>query len=273
MARLRWLVVLGIVWAVLGSAQAVSLPYSEDFEGPTPPGLPSGWSVVTPLGQGLWKTIDKGDLWGESPAVRDFPSGSKALYYGKVEMGKGTYDTGDQTRGRVRTPDISVQGVDWIKVSFWYYRVVESYAKGGYDKTIVYVVFNDPQTTSHPIFYKDSKDPSSTAWEKFESQPLQVPTGANTMYVKFEFDSVDKIKNNYLGWLIDNLEVKKVPAPVAPLRIITTSLRTATVGTPYEETLGAAGGVPPYTWDCEMPRARGVVGVRHPHRNFARYSR
>jgi hypothetical protein len=143
---------------------------------------------------------------------------------------------------------------DWIRVSFWYFRVVESYAKGGYDKTRAYVVFNDPKTTSYKIFDKDSKDPSSTAWEKFESEPLQVPENASAMYVKFEFDSVDKLKNDYLGWLIDDLKVEKVPPPVAPLRITTPALATATVGTAYAFTLEATGGVPPYSWDCEMPR-------------------
>ena len=253
MMRVRWLVVLCVLWAFLGSAQ-VSIPYYEDFEDPTPPGLPTdpGSWQAGPLGLGLWKTVDKVELWGEPEQVRDFPSGKQALYYGEIKTGKGTYDTGERTKGNVRTPDISVTSGDWIKISFWFYRVVESYAKGGYDKTVAYVVFG--AGTPEPIFSKDSKDPSSTAWEKFESPPLQVPTGVTTMYIMFEFDSVDKIKNDYLGWLIDDLLVQKVPAPVAPLHITTTALATATVGTPYEFTLEASGGVPPYTWDCEMPR-------------------
>jgi hypothetical protein len=41
MVRLKWFLVLGVAWAVLGSAQPVSLPYFQDFELPPPPSLPT----------------------------------------------------------------------------------------------------------------------------------------------------------------------------------------------------------------------------------------
>ena len=266
--KARWFLVLcGFILAATAYAQLLQ----QNFDSVQTPSLPSNWS-----GTGLWKTVHEDDFTAaEKNPIKPFPSRFIALYYGNVTGGRGTYNTGDKTQGCVRTNDITTgfSPGDWIRVSFKYFRVVEDYAKGGYDKTLAYVVFMSGSQYLHPetgepvateasarlvIFYKDSKDPPSTAWESFVSDPFKAPPNANKMYVGFEFDSVDKYYNDYLGWLIDDLTVEKVPGPVT---ITTTSLPVGQVGQPYEAQLQATGGTGSYTWSAyglPDPRISGL---------------
>lgn len=248
--------------AVVGAGQVL---YTETFEAPTVvPALPAGWAAIAP-GQGLWKTVDQAEFGGEPPAVRAFPSAKQALYYGNVPQpaGKGTYDTGAITKGCVRTPAQPVTVGDWLVAKFWLYRVVEAYTPGGFDKATAYVVFRDTTTAfldpntgvvvateaaaRKVVFYKDSSHASDAAWWEFVSDAFQVPLNATTVYIGFEFDSVDGYKNNFLGWLVDDVKLVRTGGP---LRITTDTLPTGYVGTPYSHDLGEAGGTPPYTWSC-----------------------
>jgi hypothetical protein len=39
-----------------------------------------------------WYIVDSAWFYAEDAEVRSFPSGSRALYFGKIDKGKGTYD-------------------------------------------------------------------------------------------------------------------------------------------------------------------------------------
>lgn len=281
-----------VVAAVAGSAQVV-LPYFEDFEDPTPEALPAtgmsgippqevaaAWNVAAVLNpvivgafvweQGLWKTVDKDDFSAESPVVREFPSGSQALYYGNVNVeGRGTYDTGQATIGAVSTPVLAATPGTTYQVQFKMLRIVESF-QGSFDRTRVFVVFRDgfgnylastggvvgpvglaanQHAARLQIFARDSSNPSSTGWEQVLSQSFTPPAGTVGMEIIFEFDSRDAKNNNFLGWLVDDVWVGQPP------QITTAALPNGTERVPYDFTLAATpapGGVNPrLVWELE----------------------
>jgi hypothetical protein len=66
------------------------------------------------------------------------------------------------------------------------------------------------------------------------SPPLLVYHQSQSLTIQFLFNSGDSYSNKYLGWLIDDVEVR-----IAPLRIETEFLEPATVGQTYSVTLVA----------------------------------
>ncbi len=247
------LMLVAIVWALAAQGQLLW----ENFETTTPPELPPGWErdpplppEVDPRGEVTWKVINRTELWGEPSEVRAFPSGTRALYFGKVDpaKGKGTYDTGRRVQWTVISPGIGVldpvrnpDGFTHVKIAFSYYRQVEYYTLGAYDKTTVSYSL-DGGLTWNILWLKSSKDPSESGWVYFESDPID--TGGSYLQLKFEFDSIDSENNDYLGWLIDDIKVWAVPEPLV---ILTPSLAAGTVGQDYrllDQYLIARGGKP-----------------------------
>jgi len=234
--------VIGMV--LVGWAQPIRL-FSEDFEGYTD--SLGAWQAT-----GLWKLLVANSLTNETRPVVPFPSGSKAAYFGNVIAGRGTYHTGAGVQGTLTTSSIDLQGAQYVKVEFRYFRQVEHYTTGEYDKTLAKIKWSTGETQE--IFKMTSKDASVLEWVLFE-KVWPVPTGAQTMSLVFEFDSVDAYQNDYFGWAIDNIVVWRVPPP---LTIVTETLGPATIGSPVTYSLVATGGVPDYTWalarDSQLPR-------------------
>ena len=227
---------------------------------------------------GLWTFATQTDLSREPPVVRAFPTPTTVAYFGAVRNGLGSYDTGERAQGELRSPALAVgpgrdlQVGDLVRVKFSYYRQVESYA-GAYDQTAVYVQFRDlagrywnaarnawqqnPARTR--VFYRDSSHPSSTSWQPFESEQVEVPTGAAEFRITFVFDSVDHLENGYLGWLVDNVEVHRA---AVPLQIETEQLAEGLVRVWYSAKLQAKGGTPPYEWavapGSQLPAGLGL---------------
>ncbi|MEN3010737.1 MAG: hypothetical protein ABDI20_07220, partial [Candidatus Bipolaricaulaceae bacterium] len=206
---------LGVVGLVV-SGQVL---FMQNFEGPTPapPQLPAGWTTtqtpsLTVVG---WKVVDKAHLWGESAQILAFPSGTRALYFGRVDptTGKGSYEEGPKAvSGTVITPAISLSNAKYIRISFYYLRIVEEYTGGHYDETIVEYSWDGD--TWNSLWWKSSKDPKDSTWKKWVSEPIEVSQKVSTMRLRFIFNSKDGQSNNFLGWLIDDLVVERVPPPL-----------------------------------------------------------
>jgi hypothetical protein len=196
----------------------------------------------------------------------------------------GNYDTGKRTYGELTSPrwDVSDRRGQEIRVSFDYYRNVEDYPPGGYDKTYVDIRFDDgPWTT---IWYKDSSDPSvpvsETAYVSTDLNdgPLLVPANANTMQIRFVFDSVDGLNNDNDGWDIRKLQIEFM---AGALEIVTERLPPAEVGVYYEVQLEARGGTPPYDWTTEsrlptglrLERTGKLCGIPEETGNFHNHSK
>jgi hypothetical protein len=199
-----------------------------------------------------WYIVDSAWFYAEDAQVRTFPSGSRALYFGKIDKGKGTYDGADPSYSyyyhyEVTGPTLlpgdpySYFFPQWVRVSFKYLREVEYYPWQDLDVTRA-------EIHGSPVFYKSSKDPSEKKWKTFTSDPLSVGTSLPES-VEFFFDPVDRFYNDYFGWLIDDVKVELVVV------ITTTSLPSASVNADYLEWIVAEGGVrhtsQGYKWQVE----------------------
>jgi len=256
MERRKVLVLLGLAMLLAWAGGLGQTLWKETFEGLTPPAYDLGllnWKLdPNPATDpsNLWRGVDIAQLWGEGlPA---FPSGTKAAYFGKVDSatGKGTYDDG-RVGGSLLSPPITIDFSKAIKpqqiasnllaipndykafvaIRFWSLREVEYFASGEYDVTQVMV-------NSKEIWRKSSKNVSQRVWEEVVSDPVLVQQ-KGPISVTFNFDSVDQFANNYLGWLIDDVEVR-----IAPLTFKTEFLPSAKIGETYTVSFRAVGGAP-----------------------------
>jgi squalene-hopene/tetraprenyl-beta-curcumene cyclase len=222
-----------------------------------------GWAC-----QGLWHLTNETECAGLLPNPTPFPSSTRAAHFCSTS---GTYagpaslslsslspkqraqraqtsPMAEQAKsyGELITPDIHVTSQTQVDLRFHYFREVEHYVEGSYDKTYVQVQFDGGAWQT--VWSLDSKTPSEKAWTEVGPITISVSAGASTMRIKFVFDSVDSYGNDYLGWLIDDISISG-PEPVT-LRITTQGLPSGTVNQAYSTTLSAAGGTPAYTWSA-----------------------
>jgi hypothetical protein len=155
--------------------------------------------------------------------------------------------------GELTSPNIGVSGLTGVNVSFHYFREVECYSLGSYDRTYAQARFGSgPWQT---IWTRDSKVCTAMeSWQATGAIPVVVPAGATTMQIRFVFDAVDNVGNGYLGWLIDDVEVlqQQNPGPGPSALAIATScpLPGGTETQSYGPVqLQASGGTGPYTWN------------------------
>jgi len=287
MERGKILLLLGLAVVLAWAGGLGQILWKETFEGLKPPEYDLkalGWTL-DPLSDpsNLWKGVDIAQLWGEG--LPSFPSGTKAAYFGKVDKatGKGNYDEGTVAGKLSTSPAITIdlkKAVDpknpnlppseivtgypaFVEIRFWSLREVEYYPKGEYDITKAYI--DDPD---QPFWLKSSKDKSQRVWEQVISDPILVAQ-EDEITINFEFDSVDGYSNKYLGWLIDDVEVR-----IASLRIETEFLPPAKVGENYADELPggilftAKGGVPDKPGTEYIIRARVVSGTVPPRLNI-----
>jgi hypothetical protein len=180
---------------------------------------------------GLWHiTLNPGVV-----GVPDLGVANHAAYYGQDDTSTPNYDTGARTSGALTliSPVIDLTGatngvgpVEAVKLIFDYWREVESF-NGDYDVTKAQVSLDGSDWTT--IWERNSSDPSQAEWLTEDGIPAFLTGGAETMKVRFAFDSADKWYNNYVGWLVDNVRVEKAdPAgasPLSALKVGTLNLR------------------------------------------------
>ena len=160
----------------------------DDFESGAP-----GWSVT-----GLWHLATDSQCTLPEPG---YASPLNAFYFGRDATCD--YDTQSRASGSLTSPPVSGINVD-STLSFSYFRAVESYPQGSFDRAEVQVVTEGGATTT--IFALDSTDPSTLAWTI--SGPISLAAFAGqTIQVRFAFDSVDGLANGFTGWLIDDVAV------------------------------------------------------------------
>jgi hypothetical protein len=163
---------------------------------------------------GLWALRTKPDLAGAPVDIYvgiPIGTGNHVAYYGQVPSLN--YATNDRTTGELSLManplGIDVAGVQYVSLSFNSFRQVESFGKGGYDKTKVQIKW-DNNPNWYVVWYRDSANKSDTAWQTELGNggtPFAVPQGATKMWIRFVFDSVDRYYNSYFGWMIDNIKV------------------------------------------------------------------
>jgi RHS repeat-associated protein len=85
---------------------------------------------------------------------------------------------------------------------------VESYNEA-YDKTVVQIS-TDGGVTWSDVWYRDARNPSEAAWVNSGDISLAAYDGATNALLRFYFDSVDGLYNNYAGWFIDDVQVSNL---------------------------------------------------------------
>ena len=163
---------------------------------------------------GLWHFTGDGGVSG----VDDLGPANHAAYYGQDDGGNPDYDTGARTSGMLTlvTPAIDLTqapgggAIEAVKVEFDYWREVEGFGNGGYDTCEVQVQLDGGAWETIWLF--DSANPSMEEWIVEDGIVPFLTDGAETMLLRFVFDSVDKWYNNFVGWLVDNVKVESAPA-------------------------------------------------------------
>jgi hypothetical protein len=167
-------------------------------------------------GLGSWTTSG---LWhrvtGSSCATPGYSSASSSVYYGQ-DSGC-NYNTGSATTGDLISPVIS--GINSSStLDFDFFRQVESFTGGSYDKTEVAVKATGSSTWT-TVWSRDSANSSANAWTASGGISLSSFAGQD-IQVRFQFNSVDTTANGFTGWLIDDVVVTAssscTPANTAP---------------------------------------------------------
>ncbi len=159
----------------------------DDFEGSV-----AGWSAT-----GLWHLATNSTC--ASPQ-NGFSSPVRAFYYGQDSTCN--YATGAANSGSLTSPQISgITGSSTL--TFDYYRQVELYTAGSFDRTEVDVIHSGGTDV---VFALDSGDASSSTWQSSGAISLAAYAG-DTIQVRFRFNTVDNVSNNFDGWFIDDVVV------------------------------------------------------------------
>ncbi|MFX1401758.1 MAG: CARDB domain-containing protein [Promethearchaeota archaeon] len=158
--------------------------FFDDFES----GL-SKWVSIT----GLWHLTNTSSFWPDS-----YHSPIHSMWFGNESTGN--YDTGLREVGDMTSIPINLTDVDVAFLEFYHWRAGEGY---GWDISSVYISING---IDWDLIYQvdDSYIPP---WEKV-SVDISAYVGNPSVQVRFEFDTIDEIANNYRGWLIDDVSVK-----------------------------------------------------------------
>jgi|GEM_PF-657146 len=173
------------ITVTVNSITPVACDFTEDFEGDI-----SAWSAT-----GLWHLADN-----SACASPGYSSATKAFAY--TRDASCNYNSGSTNTGTLTSPVIS--GISATStLSFDYFRKVESYSGGSYDKTQVEIITEAGTTI---VWSRDSKNASTTAWTSNETIDLSSYAG-QSIQVNFRFNSVDNVANNFVGWFIDDFKV------------------------------------------------------------------
>ena len=121
-------------------------------------------------------------------------------YYGRE--GSCDYDAGDNSGDLLSPPIDGIAAGSTL--SFQFFREVESFSGGSFDRTSVDVIAEDGSMTT--LFSRDSTDASAAAWVSSGDLSLAAFAG-QTIQIRFSFDTMDAVANGFTGWLIDDVAV------------------------------------------------------------------
>ncbi len=168
-----------------------------------------------------------------------FDSPDTALYYGVASTQ--TYDTpGSDNSGSATTPPIDLSILDSAVLRFSHFLETESFAP--FD-TATIAISDDDGVTWNVIF----SDAMSTDTMVTEQVDISAFAGS-VVRLRFSFDTIDSILNNFEGWVVDDIEI-----------LGSATIPVANLDGPYSVSIGetiefdasssSAGTDPVYSWD------------------------
>jgi hypothetical protein len=141
---------------------------------------------------GLWhRTTQRGLEPGHSSIT--------SFHYGREG---GTYNSGQRNSGAIVSPVISLPATGTIPLSFNYILQTES---SPFSDTASVQISNDNFATFTTIASRDSNLPNSASWREFTAS-LAAFAGQNVR-IRFSFDSLNNVDNNYAGWFVDDVRI------------------------------------------------------------------
>ncbi|MGD8376909.1 MAG: S8 family serine peptidase, partial [Acidobacteriota bacterium] len=155
-----------------------------------------------------WTTASLGcasNLWKRTNTCAQQSWG---LYFGNT--GSCTYDTADRVCGAIVSPDIDLKGIDYATLAFDYRLDTER--GSGYD--VVRVEIRRAGTSTWSVLAHNQ--PPSTGGllddDRWHHASFRIDgyTGSN-VEIRFTFDTVDEVGNDYRGFLVDNVAVGNQP--------------------------------------------------------------
>ncbi|MBN2153894.1 MAG: hypothetical protein JW839_20725, partial [Candidatus Lokiarchaeota archaeon] len=157
--------------------------FEDDFEGGT-----SKWPTIS----GLWHLTSSSSSW---PNPCHSPTHS--MWYGQESSG--TYATGSRTYGAIMSTSFSLAGYASARLEFYQWLQGEG---GSWD--YCYVNVSTDGGTSWGPLYKSNANIAS--WQRC-SLDMSGYCGYPDVRIRFYFDSIDSINNNYRGWLVDDVRI------------------------------------------------------------------
>ena len=226
---------------------------------PTPTPTATATSTVTPTpvwtvlfqddmesGVGVWTATG---LWHRS--TRRSSSPATAWYYGQEATGN--YNTGGVNSGILTSPAVSLAAASQAQIVFSEWSQVEAHTS--YDRTRVQL---SPDGTTWTTAFESHG--TSGAWAQ-RTVSLASYVGGN-VYIRFWFNTVDGLYNNYEGWYVDDVKVLGAfsgPVPTAtptpPATPTVTSTPTPTSTLPPTSTPTATATAPATATPAATPTA------------------
>lgn len=163
-------------------------PYADDMES----GI-KDWTAT-----GLWHQVDP------TSAYHDSKSGSHSWWYGQESTG--TYDTGDANSGDLISSPIYIPSAGYY-LRFWHRYETETSAQD-YDQRWVQISVDGEPFLNVLQLYGDLMN----CWQQSPVIDLSGYAG-HTIQVRFHFDTVDDLFNDYRGWYIDDFQISATPPP------------------------------------------------------------
>ena len=150
----------------------------------------------------LWHTELESDICGS--LVAPFPSTGTAWYYGDEGHGC-TYDTPEWYGNEgylTLDATLPITGARYATVSFWSYEQTQcgDDLKCPYDLRFLDISYDGGASWTH--LWRGITDSN---WYTVTAATYVDP--GDSLRLRFFFDSVDFVYNDYLGWFIDNVEV------------------------------------------------------------------
>lgn len=138
--------------------------------------------------------------WDQTNAQNHTDGG--AIAWGYEPAGLATYDTGIPNYGDLTSPAIQI-GSSGYWLTFWYYYETESPGIHWDQRWVQISVDGGPFSNLLQL----SDDPPNV-WLRSPAIDLSSYTG-HTIRVRFHFETLDQLKNNYKGWFIDDFAINQ----------------------------------------------------------------
>lgn len=124
-----------------------------------------------------------------------------SMWFGNESTGN--YDQGI-VRGNLTSNPFDLSKA--LNASFEFYHWKETEAASPYDQTVV-LISND--STSWHMLYFNFSNVLFFSWEKL-SFNISAYCGSSSVQIRFYFDTINEVANDYKGWLIDDVFIQGV---------------------------------------------------------------